>query len=106
MPVGTKKERNSPAITNQDFSTAHQTAVIVHDYVCPPPPIHPFFLVQNLQYLQNELRQLITCGQSCMMSGATVKAGTQERRTECGTEVRLRNYVEMMQEVTINEQLL
>ena len=61
MPVGTKKKRrNSPAIANQDFCTARRTAVIVHDYACPPPPIHPFFLVQNLQYLQNELHQLIT----------------------------------------------
>ena len=32
----------------------------------PPPPIPPFLLAQNLS--QNGLRQLITCGQSCMTS--------------------------------------
>ena len=41
----------------------------------------------------------------CAESGATVKVGTQERRTECGTEVRCfhtGNYINMMQEATIN----
>lgn len=91
MPIYVKNERNSPASTDQDHSTANQDihhvygmpkgemvqpgattaflwraktatmCTVCHHYAHPPPHIPPFYG----NCLQNELCQLIKCGQSC-----------------------------------------
>ena len=65
MPVCANKVRNGPASADQGHSTASQGSCHVHGTPCWNPPTSPY---PTSPYLENGLRQLITCGQSQMTS--------------------------------------
>ena len=78
-----KKRKMDQPVPTKVFLQPAKTATIgmaCHDYACPTHFHYPSTFFANAK-LQNELRQLITCGQSCMTS--TSSAVIRLTNTQC-----------------------